>query len=42
MPGFPRVLRGVADLYRNQREDVEQQAEAFREHLRRSRAQTAA
>ena len=32
MPGFTRVLRGVADLYRNQREDVEKQAEAFREH----------
>ena len=29
---FPRVLRGVADLYRNAREDVERQAEAFREH----------
>ena len=32
MPSFTRVLRGVADLYRNQREDVEKQAEAFREH----------
>ncbi len=32
MPSFTRVLRGVADLYRNQREDVEQQAQAFREH----------
>ena len=32
MPSFTRVLRGVADLYRNQREDVEKQAAAFREH----------
>jgi uncharacterized protein YyaL (SSP411 family) len=32
MPGFPRLLRGVADLYRNQRDEVERQAEAFREH----------
>jgi uncharacterized protein YyaL (SSP411 family) len=32
MPSFTRVLRGVADLYRNQREEVERQAEAFREH----------
>ena len=32
MPSFPAVLRGVADCYRNQREDVERQAEAFREH----------
>jgi uncharacterized protein YyaL (SSP411 family) len=32
MPSFTRVLRGVADLYRNQREEVERQAQAFREH----------
>jgi uncharacterized protein YyaL (SSP411 family) len=32
MPSFTRVLRGVADLYRNQREDIEKQAQAFREH----------
>jgi uncharacterized protein YyaL (SSP411 family) len=32
MPGFTRVLRGVADLFHNQREEVERQAEAFREH----------
>jgi uncharacterized protein len=32
MPSFTRVLRGVADLYRNQHEDVEKQAQAFREH----------
>src|SRR4029079_5960746 len=32
MPSFTRVLRGVADLYRNQREEGERQAQAFREH----------
>jgi uncharacterized protein YyaL (SSP411 family) len=32
VPSFTRVLRGVADLYHNQREEVERQAEAFREH----------
>ncbi|HEY7021582.1 MAG TPA: thioredoxin domain-containing protein [Ktedonobacterales bacterium] len=32
MPSFTRVLRGVTDLYRNQREEVERQAQAFREH----------
>jgi uncharacterized protein YyaL (SSP411 family) len=32
MPSFTRVLRGVADLYRNRREEVERQAQAFREH----------
>jgi uncharacterized protein YyaL (SSP411 family) len=40
MPSFTRVLRGVADLYRNQREDVGKQAEAFREHYA-GQAQTA-
>ena len=30
MPGFPRLLRSIAALYRDQREDVERQAEEFR------------
>src|SRR5262249_61077360 len=34
MPGFPRLLRGIADLYANRREEVERQAAAFRDHYR--------
>src|SRR4029077_15672481 len=30
MPGFPKVLEGVAQLYATQRDDVEKQAEEFR------------
>jgi len=32
MPAFPTVLRAIADLYRNRRDEVERQAQAFREH----------
>jgi uncharacterized protein YyaL (SSP411 family) len=32
MPAFPKVLRAIADLYRNRRDEVERQAQAFREH----------
>ncbi len=31
MPGFPRVLEGVAQLYTTRRDDVEKQAEEFRQ-----------
>ncbi len=34
MPGFPTVLRHVSEAYRDRREDVERQAEAFREFYR--------
>jgi uncharacterized protein YyaL (SSP411 family) len=34
MPGFPTVLRRVADFYRTRGADVERQAEAFREFYR--------
>ncbi len=33
MPGFPTVLRRVADFYRTRREQVEQQAQAFRTYF---------
>jgi uncharacterized protein YyaL (SSP411 family) len=32
MPGFPRLLRAVAGMYRTQRDEVERQAAAFRDH----------
>jgi uncharacterized protein YyaL (SSP411 family) len=32
MPSFPKVLQAIAELYRNRREEVERQAQAFREH----------
>jgi uncharacterized protein YyaL (SSP411 family) len=32
MPAFPKVLQAVAELYRNRRDEVERQAQAFREH----------
>jgi uncharacterized protein YyaL (SSP411 family) len=35
MPGFPRVLRGVAEAYRARRGDVERNAEALRQMLQR-------
>jgi uncharacterized protein len=34
MPGFPQVLRSVADFYRTRRDEVEQQAEQFRAYYR--------
>ncbi|HLL78835.1 MAG TPA: thioredoxin domain-containing protein, partial [Ktedonobacteraceae bacterium] len=35
MPGFPRVLAYIADVYQNQREKVEQQANTLADHLRK-------
>lgn len=35
MPGFPKVLRSIAEHYRTQRDQVEQQAEEFRQYYRR-------
>ena len=35
MPGFPRVLETVAELYTTRRDEVEQQAEEFRQFYRR-------
>ncbi len=37
MPAFPTVLQAIADLYRNRREEVERQAQAFREHYQEQR-----
>ena len=34
LPGFPRVLVGVADAYRSRREEVDSQAELLARHLR--------
>ncbi|MGH2515500.1 MAG: thioredoxin domain-containing protein, partial [Ktedonobacterales bacterium] len=34
MPGFPRLLRSIAALYRDRRDDVERQAEEFRTFYR--------
>jgi uncharacterized protein YyaL (SSP411 family) len=34
MPGFPRLLRSIADLYQNRREEVDRQAEEFRRFYR--------
>ena len=34
MPGFQTVLRRIAEFYRTRRDDVEQQAQAFREFYR--------
>jgi uncharacterized protein len=34
MPGFPQVLRSVAEFYRTRRDEVEQQAEQFRTYYR--------
>jgi len=46
MPGFPQVLRGMSDAWRNRRDDVIAQAEqlagAVREHLAGARGRTAA
>ncbi|HEX6510730.1 MAG TPA: thioredoxin domain-containing protein, partial [Chloroflexota bacterium] len=36
MPGFPRVLAGVAQAYRERREEVEQSGQRLIEHLRES------
>jgi uncharacterized protein YyaL (SSP411 family) len=38
MPGFPKVLETVAELYASRRADVEQQAEEFRQFYRRRSA----
>ncbi len=35
MPGFPKLLMNIVDLYRTQRKEVEEQAQAFREFYRR-------
>lgn len=35
MPGFPKVLRSIAEHYRTQRDVVERQAEEFRQYYRR-------
>ncbi|HEX8032573.1 MAG TPA: DUF255 domain-containing protein, partial [Ktedonobacterales bacterium] len=35
MPGFPKVLRSLAEYYRTRRDEVEQQAEEFRQFYRR-------
>src|SRR6188474_527795 len=35
MPGFPRVLAGVAEAYRSRRDDVEKNAEQMRHALQR-------
>ena len=34
MPGFPRVLRTIADLYKNQREEMEDQANQIADYLK--------
>jgi uncharacterized protein YyaL (SSP411 family) len=36
MPGFPRVLTGMAKAYREQRGQIDQRAEQITEHLRRA------
>jgi uncharacterized protein YyaL (SSP411 family) len=33
MPGFPTLLRRIADFYRDHRAEVERQADAFRDHF---------
>ena len=38
MPGFPRVLETVAELYATRRDEVEEQAEEFRQFYRRRSA----
>src|SRR5262245_730527 len=38
MPGFPRVLARLADLWRTRREEVERQAEEFRQFYQRQSA----
>ncbi|MGZ3664577.1 MAG: thioredoxin domain-containing protein [Ktedonobacterales bacterium] len=35
MPGFPKLLRSIAEYYRTRRDEVEQQAEEFRQFYRR-------
>ena len=35
MPGFPKVLRSLAEYYQTRRDEVEQQAEEFRQFYRR-------
>ena len=40
MPGFPQLLRSIASLYRNRRDDVERQAEEFRQFYQRRSAIT--
>jgi uncharacterized protein YyaL (SSP411 family) len=34
MPGFPRTLQTIADLYRNQREEIEEQANQVADYLK--------
>src|SRR5258708_2893166 len=36
MPGFPRILLTMAELYANQREEIEEQAEQLATYLRQS------
>jgi uncharacterized protein YyaL (SSP411 family) len=38
MPGFPMVLRALADFYRDHRDEAEEQAAAFRDHYAEQRA----
>jgi uncharacterized protein YyaL (SSP411 family) len=38
MPGFPRLLTSIANLWRTRREEVERQAEEFRQFYRRQDA----
>jgi len=37
MPGFPTLLRRIADFYRTQRDEVEKQADAFRDFYQQQR-----